>query len=80
MHIFDGSTVRAPVFGRHHFPAPQSIMEKVYYQVKLFVITPYVAGLLHPAIVDHHSVKGGLKVIVCIVVSAEYWCSNSTGL
>ena len=25
-------------------------------------------------------VKGGLKVIDCIVLSAEYWCPNGTRL
>ena len=43
--------------------------------------TPYVADLLRPcniSIVDHYSVKGGLKDIDCIFQSAEYWCPNVT--
>ena len=28
------------------------------------------------SIVDHNSVEGGLNVIDCIVLSAEYWCFN----
>ena len=39
-------------------------------------------SLLHPAIsrliVDHNSVKRNSKVINWIVLSAEYWCPNST--
>ena len=54
---------------------------EVYDLDQSFVITSYVAGLLHPAnilIADHISVKGGLKVIDCIVLSAEYWCPDGT--
>ena len=36
----------------------------------------------HPAllIVDDNSVKGGLKVIDCIVLSAKYWCRNGNNM
>ena len=53
-----------------------------YHLDEWFVITPYVAGLLHPAmffIFDHnYSVKGGLKEIDRLVQSAEYWCPYGT--
>ena len=47
-----------------------------YHLDEWFVMTPYVAGLLHPAIRfdNNYSVTGGLKVIDCIVQSAKYWC------
>ena len=46
-------TVRALVFSRNQNLAPQSITKKpmeVYWLDQWYVITPYVAGLLHPAI------------------------------
>ena len=79
--LADSCIVRSPVFGRNQNLAPQSIMAKpieVYYLDKWFVITPYVAGL-YPAfmlIVDQNSIKGSLKVIDCIVLSAECWYPN----
>ena len=76
--------VRALVFGRHLFSAPQSITEKpmeVYYRDELIIITLHVAGFLHPAIFwyfHHSSDKSGLKVADCTVQSAEYRCFYGT--
>ena len=51
--IFKGSTVRAPVFGRHQFfgtPEHYGKPMEVYYLDEWIIITLYVAGLLHSAI------------------------------
>ena len=74
------SSIRAPVFSRNQHSAPRSITEKLI-QVLLFgwmicnnaiCCWPYTSCTI--LIVFHNSVKGGLKVIDCIVLSAKYWC------
>ena len=59
-------TVRAPVFGRYQNSAPQSITEMPmeYHLDEWFVMTPYVAGLLHPAIISH---------LITIILLKEVW-------
>ena len=54
---------------------------EVYGLDKWSLIAPLCCWPTTPSnilIVDHNSVKVGLKVSVCIVLSAEYWCPNGT--
>ena len=67
--------MRVPVHvfgGKNQNSAPQSIMEKpvdIYYLDENPIIV---------LIIDHNSDIEGLRVIDCIVLSAKYWCYNST--
>ena len=78
------STVHHRSAARYQSSAPQSITEKpMEYQLdEWFVMTPYVGALLHPAmfsyLITNFSGKGGLKIINCIVQSAQYWCPYGT--
>ena len=77
-------TVRAPVFSRIQNSALQSIMEtpmKMYqsgWMICKYIVCCWPITSSNISIVDQNSVKGGLKSIDCIDLSAEYWCPNGT--
>ena len=76
------SILQVPEFGtsKHYGKAHGSLLSG-WMICSLF--TPYIAGYFTSSTPNswwQYSVKGGLKVIDCIVLSAKYWCRNGNNM